>query len=343
MGSAVTATQPFLPDCPGTCRAPSGLFPLVTISAACVSYSLEGSQAPGPKTEADPGLAAEIELAEGKQYVWTENLERILEEGYRQRGRTQLAAIEKIQKLTGWPKHVCYKHASCLGLTEQHQQYDWTAEVDAILSQGYKEGGKAKLVAIQTIQDQTQWPRYVCWNRARKLQLTANRGGKRRPWSKTDDKYLLDFVGSKNPREIAGRLKRSVSAIRGRLRILGKDRKISLRVQDGHTKEELARYLRRSKKSIQNWIDRGWLKARYEGKNREDDTLRITDQDFRAFWKQHPWEVPFYRLDRDGLIWFCSVMHDVPPAGTFGDPLDRRKRSEELRKEDLPDNDPLDG
>jgi hypothetical protein len=53
--------------------------------------------------------------------------------------------------------------------------------------------------------------------------------------------------------------------------------------------------------------------ARYEGKNREDDTLRITDEDFRAFWKKHPWEVPLHRLSHDGLLWFCSIMFDVPP------------------------------
>ena len=39
-----------------------------------------------------------------------------------------------------------------------------------------------------------------------------------------------------------------------------------------------------------------------------------------------------------------DVMHDVPPAGTFGDPLDRKQRSEELqRKEDLLDDDLPDG
>lgn len=282
-------------------------------------------------------------MAVRKRYVWTETLERILKEGYRQGGRARLAAIDKIQRLTGWPKHACHKHASCLGLTEQYQQYNWTAELDAILSQGYREGRKAKVVAIQTIFAQTRWPRYVCWNRARKLQLTPNCGARRRLWSEADDTYLLKFVGSKNPREIAGRLKRSVSALHSRLRVLGRDRKISLRVQDGHTKEELATYLKRSKKRIQSWIDRGWLKARYEGKNRTDDTLRITDQDFRTFWKQHPWEVPFYRLDRDGLLWFCSVMHDVPPAGTFGDPLDRKQRGEEVQGKESPlDDDVLD-
>ncbi|MCI0621118.1 MAG: helix-turn-helix domain-containing protein [Acidobacteria bacterium] len=279
-----------------------------------------------------------------KRYLWTEKLDQVLREGYKQGGRVQSAAIAKIQSLTGWPKYICYRQASFLGLAEAHSQYNWTAELDTLLQEGYKQGGRAKLAAIQQIQSQTGWPRYVCWNRARKLQLAANCHGRNKPWSEAEDRYLLDFVGSKNPREIAKRLKRSVGAIRGRLRILGKERRISLRVQDGHTKEELARYLGRSKKTIKNWIDSGWLKARYEGKNRKDDTLRITDEDFRSFWKRHPWEVPFYRLSKEGLLWFCSVMHDVPPAFTFGDPLDRKqRRQEQQEEEDLADEEVLDG
>ncbi len=276
------------------------------------------------------------------RYVWTEELNRILREGYRLGGEGQLSAVEKIQRLTGWPKHVCYRQAGSLGLTQQHMQYNWTAELDAMLAEGYREGGRAKVAAIRRMQAQTEWPRYVFWNRARKLQLTPNRSNGNRSWSEAEDKYLLDFVGSKNPREIAKRLKRSVSAIRARLRFLGKDRRISMRVQDGHTKEELAKYLGRSKKSIQNWIDQGWLKARYEGKNRKDDTLRVTDADFRSFWKQHPWEVPFYKLSHEGLLWFCSVMYDVPPAFTFGDPLDRKQRREEEQEQDTPGEEPLD-
>ena len=69
-----------------------------------------------------------------------------------------------------------------------------------------------------------------------------------------------------------------------------------------------------------------------QGRNRKDDTLRITDEDFRSFWKKHPWEVPLYRLSHEGLLWFCSVMFDVPPGDYFGDPLDRRLRRLERKQ-----------
>jgi hypothetical protein len=221
-----------------------------------------------------------------------------------------------------------------LCLTRQNVHYTWTPELDAILNEGYKTGRTAKLAAIRQIQMLTGWPRYACWQRAQKLRLTSTSGRQNRPWSEGDDKYLLDFVGTRNVGEIAKHLKRSVNSVRLRLRTLGRERKISTRVQDGYTKSELATYLGRSKKTIQRWVELGWLKGRYEGKQRSDDTLRITAADFRTFWKKHPWEVPFHRLSKDGLLWFCIVMHDIPPADTFGDPLDRQQRRKQRHQDE---------
>lgn len=83
------------------------------------------------------------------RYVWTEELNRILQEGYRQGGEAQLSAVEKIQRLTTWPKHACYRQAASLGLTQQHMQYNWTPELDELLAEGYKESGGAKITAIR--------------------------------------------------------------------------------------------------------------------------------------------------------------------------------------------------
>ena len=188
-----------------------------------------------------------------------------------------------IRQLTGWPWHACRTQACLLGLLKPHVHHEWTPELDEILESGYEIGGKAKEEAIKRIQAQTGWPRHVCWNRARKLGLAQVHP---RKWTEDEDKYLLDFVSSKNLREIAKRLKRTVAAVRKRLVHLGGERKFSARVTDGHTKSELAQYLSCSRKTIQRWIDEGLLKGRYEGRNREDDTLRITDEDFRALLEE---------------------------------------------------------
>jgi hypothetical protein len=264
-------------------------------------------------------------------YDWTEDLNVNFRQHWEnQPGMNGGEAVALIRRLTGLPWHVCRTQACLLGVVRPRVHHDWTTKLDEILTVGYEKGGRAKQKAIEGIGALTGWTRQVCWDRARKLGLAQTHP---RRWTSEEDKYLLDFVNSKNLREIAKRLKRSPPAVRKRLAQLAVERKFSARVSDGHTKSELAEYLGRSKRTIQRWIDERLLKARYEGKNRADDTLRITDEDFRAFWKKHPWEVPLHRLSHDGLLWFCSIMFDVPPNDYFGDPLDRHLRRLEHKQQ----------
>jgi excisionase family DNA binding protein len=268
-----------------------------------------------------------------RDFLWTDDLNTSFWQQYRVDGKAKdvAEAIELIRRLTGWPWHICRTQATLLGLIKCRMHHEWTTELDAILELGYQKGGRARQEAIARVQAATGWPHQACYDRARKLGLGAGR----RRWTDEEDKYLLDFVGSRNLREIAKRLKRTVAAARMRLSQLSTDRKLSARVTDGHTKSELAQYLACSRKTIQRWIEEGLLKGRYEGRNRDDDTLRITDEDFRAFWKKHPWEVPIYRLNHEGLLWFCSIMFDVPPGDYFGDPLDRRMQRLERKQKRL--------
>jgi hypothetical protein len=66
-----------------------------------------------------------------------------------------------------------------------------------------------------------------------------------------------------------------------------------------------------SPKTLQQWIDLGWLKGRYEGKQRQDDAFRVTEDAFRRFWENHPEKLPFHRWSREGLEWFLTVMADA--------------------------------
>lgn len=165
---------------------------------------------------------------------------------------------------------------------------------------------------------------------ARKLGFSRKRSNFRR-WSKREEDFLLQYAGSRNVHQLAQQLKRSEKSVREKLASMkiGSRVGISARVTDGHTKTELTQFLGRSPKTVQRWIDQGWLKGRYEGKQRADDTLRITDEDFRSFWKKHPWEVPFHTLSRDGMEWFFSVMIDIPMNEVRGDPLARSQRRKE--------------
>ncbi len=188
--------------------------------------------------------------------------------------------------------------------SKPRRHYAWTAELDSILEQGYRIGAIGRHAAIRRIQKLKGWPRQACWDRARKIGLTKKRGSVPRKWSRAEEQYLSSLLGTKNIRVIAERLRRTVGAVRTKLKRM-KDS--SAKVRSGHTKTEMAAFLGRSPKTIQQWIDLGWLKGYFEGKLRQDDTFRISDENFREFWQNHPEEAPLHRWSREGLEWFLAI------------------------------------
>jgi hypothetical protein len=89
-----------------------------------------------------------------------------------------------------------------------------------------------------------------------------------------------------------------------------------------------------SPKTVQQWIDLGWVKGSYEGKHRQDDAFRMTDQAIRRFWETHPEELPFHRWSREGLEWFLAVMVDSVqlqnPGGATKEKKGRPERKSSL-------------
>jgi transposase len=105
-----------------------------------------------------------------------------------------------------------------------------------------------------------------------------------------------------------------VPAIRKRLR---RFRQKSARVRDGLTRRALAQLIGSSTKTIQKWIDLGWLKGSHEGKNRDDDTFRISDEQFVEFWRNHPEQVAVHRWNREGLEWLVRLLGETPDQNTI--------------------------
>jgi len=113
---------------------------------------------------------------------------------------------------------------------------------------------------------------------------------------------------------IAKRLNRSVPAVRKRLRRFTER---SARVREGLTKRGLAELIGSSPKTIQKWIDLGWLQGSHEGKNRDDDTFRISDVQFLEFWRNHPEQVGVHRWNREGLEWLVLLLGETPDESAF--------------------------
>jgi hypothetical protein len=143
-----------------------------------------------------------------------------------------------------------------------------------------------------------------------------------RQWTTIEDQRLIGLVGSKNVRLIAQHLRRSVAAVRKRLRYLGQT---STRVREGSTKNQLAELIGSSPKTIQKWIDVGWLKATYEGKNRSDDSIRISDNQFLEFWRRHPEQVLVHRWNREALEWLVLLLGEMAELKVIEPQLEERR------------------
>ena len=183
----------------------------------------------------------------------------------------------------------------------------WTKELDSLLEQGYQAALVGRRAAISKIQRLTGWPRQACWDRARKLGLAKKRSARSRRWSCAEDQRLIGLAGTRSVRTIGQRLNRSVPAVRTRLKRLGLS---SGRVRDGLTKIDLAEMLGCSRKTIRHWIHQGWLKGCYEGKRRVHDTIRVSESNLLEFWKNHPEEILFRRLNRDGIEWLLGLLSE---------------------------------
>ena len=99
----------------------------------------------------------------------------------------------------------------------------------------------------------------------------------------------------------------------------------STRVRVGSTKNLLAEVVGSSPKTIQKWIDVGWLKATYEGKNRSDDSIRISDNQFLEFWRRHPEQVLVHRWNREALEWLVLLLGEMAELKVIEPQLEERR------------------
>ena len=76
-------------------------------------------------------------------------------------------------------------------------------------------------------------------------------------------------------------------------------------------KSQLAELIGSSPKTIQKWIDLGWLHGTHEGKDRDDDSIRISDKQFFEFWRNYAGHVLVPRWNREGLEWLVLRLGEM--------------------------------
>ena len=198
-----------------------------------------------------------------------EQIDRILREGAK-RGRSgSHDAIERILKHEPglgraelWRQIRRLKHSFREKL---YQRTFWTPEDEQILRKGYEKGWNGKREAVrELLKRHPSWRPHSIWGRAARLGLVGEASKKtrqrsRQPWTEDDDRILLTLAGYKTAEFIAKTLRRSESAVRCRLAVLGKSTRVHL---DGYARRTLARQLHMGSRTIQRLIVQGLLEVR---------------------------------------------------------------------------------
>lgn len=216
-----------------------------------------------------------------------EQVDRILLEGLRRGRKGSHAAIERVLKHeTALPRAELWQRIRFLKhpAVAHPIRAVWDLEDERVLREGYSRGWLGKQNAVRELLTRhPQWQPHIIWKHAAKLGLSGN-SAKRRPercglaWSEEDECILLNLAGYKSARAIAKRLRRSETAVRTRLNLMGKSSRVHL---EGFSRFALAKELHLSAKMIQRLIVEGSLEVR---------DPRITRESLDRFRRLEPGE-----------------------------------------------------
>src|ERR1700739_143789 len=214
-------------------------------------------------------LAASAASSYSFRFFSPEEIDRILREGVK-RGRTgSHDAIERILKHElGLGRAELWRRIRQLKQSSNGKPYQriaWSPEDDRMLRKGYAGGWKGKREAVRELLSRHPgWQPHSIWGRAAKLGFVRKAPQKiplrsRQHWTEDDDRILLALAGYKTAKFIGKALHRSQNAVRFRLAVLGKSRRVHL---EGYARRALAKELHLGNRTIQRLIVHGLLEVR---------------------------------------------------------------------------------
>ena len=177
----------------------------------------------------------------------------------------------------------------------KHRKYVFDAGKDAYLREHYSfERGVADRIAAL-------WG-YPLWAiRLRAAQLGIARPGWRggfKPWTAKELKLIERYAGRRTPIWIARKLRRSVSAVVGKMRRL----RLS-RLPDGYTQDQVAEGFGVSRDTVERWQRRGWLRSAFTP--RPGQPFRLTEREILDFITNHRNAFDLRKVDQ---TWFLDLV-----------------------------------
>jgi hypothetical protein len=188
------------------------------------------------------------------------------------------------------------------------KKYFWTPDLNERLRRIYAEHAHSREAlgeGITALAKLMRCPRYIVSNRAGELRIRTSRG---KTWTKEEVEFLRKSAGVRSIEFMMKTLKRGQVALLSKLWEL----RLSWRVTEGYSRQDLTAVFCVSFYTVGKWIDRGWLRPL-------PSTDRIPEEQVLRFIKNHPEEYSLKRVDE---AWFKGMI--FPSFGSLGKPCDRR-------------------
>ncbi len=150
------------------------------------------------------------------------------------------------------------------------------------------------------------------------VQLGVSRHSSRK-WTEKEIAYLKRNFYKKDIDYLAVRLRRPANAVRIQAYRLG------LAEDNGYNKDQVGQGLGVNKKTVDKWIEKGWLKGRKKGDSLSDRWVFV-DKDIRNFIITHPDEINPKKMD---WLWVVDILAGEVGIGELGGKKARKEEEEE--------------
>src|SRR5215469_18414703 len=210
------------------------------------------------------------------------------------------------------------------------REFRWSKAARDLVRTNINAAGAELSALITRLVEESGNPRWACRRFVRRMGIRSKRA--QRTWTESEQQKLLKLIDLYPVPEIAKLMRRSQSSVWHMLQRLGANAQMG---KDNFTKYTLALALHVRPDKVQEWIGRGWLKAR-EVEAGGGKRVVIDAEDFCEFCRLHTKDVVGNRLTKERLDF---VYHFVfPPSHAELLPVRESKKERGAYEEQLNDD-----
>jgi hypothetical protein len=185
------------------------------------------------------------------------------------------------------------------------RQFRWSKVTRDLVRANMNASGTELSALLTQLVEESGNPRWACRRFVGRMGVRSKRS--QRLWTTQEQQRLLKLIDLHPVKEIARLMRRSQSSVWHMLQRLGANAKMG---KDSFTKYTLAVALHVRPEKIEDWIARGWLKAR-ELETERSKRVVIDAEEFCEFCRKHTRDVVGNRLSKERLDF---VYHFAFPA-----------------------------